>query len=166
MIRRLLLAALFVTIATPGRAQAIGIDHLTPPLPSADARKAADIASWGTAIADVGLDARASWECADRARCFELQGVRTGVVYGIAFLAKILVHRDRPCAPSCGIDNPAYSFFSAHTAIAFSTLGGPRLAVALPFAVGTGGLRVAAGKHWLSDVLVGAGVGAIASRIR
>lgn len=49
---------------------------------------------------------------------------------------------------------------------AFAGLGGPRLEFALPLAVSTGGLRVAADKHWLTDVLAGAAVGAITSRIR
>lgn len=136
-------------------------------LPTAGERKAADIASWATVITVVVLDAKASWDCQDRTRCFELQGIRTGVVYGSVFAAKLAVHRARPCAPSdCGIDNPDFSFFSAHTAIAFSTIGGPRLSVSLPLAISTGGLRVAAGKHWVSDTLVGAGVGYAASFIR
>ncbi len=50
--------------------------------------------------------------------------------------------------------------------VGFSTVGSSRLAFSLPLAIGTGGLRVAAGKHWVSDVLVGAGVGLLTSRIR
>jgi membrane-associated phospholipid phosphatase len=85
-----------------------------------------------------------------------LYGLRLGVTYGAAFAAKKLVHRERPCAPlDCGIDNPDFSFYVGHTALAFSTLGGPRLSVALPLAISTGGLRVAGGKHYLTDVLVG-----------
>jgi membrane-associated phospholipid phosphatase len=96
------------------------------------------------------------------------QCVRLGLTYGASQLVKMLVHRQRPCAPSntCGIDTPDASFYSMHTAFAFETLGGPRLAVALPLSIGTGGLRIAANKHWLSDVLVGAAVGAATSRIR
>lgn len=138
----------------------------TPPLPTRPERTAADVASWATVAADVALDTRASWECPDRARCLERQGLRTAAVYTTVFAAKIWVHRDRPCAPDCGIDRPDTSFFSGHTALAFSTLGGPRLAVALPLAISTGGLRVAAGKHFVSDVLMGALVGAATSRIR
>lgn len=99
-------------------------------------------------------------------RCFELQALRTGVTYGLVGLAKWLLPRERPCAPACGIDGADQSFFSGHTAIAFSTVGGPRLAFSLPLAIGTGNLRVAAGKHWITDVLVGAGVGLATSRIR
>ena len=157
---------IMVTLSRLTSAQALLIDRATPPFPTPSERKAADIASWATAIAAAALDTRASWNDPQRLRAFERQGIRVGVVYGSAFLVKSLVHRSRPCAPACGIDNPDYSFFSAHTALAFSTLGGPRLAVDLPLTISTGGLRVAAGKHWLSDVLVGAGVGALTSRIR
>lgn len=135
-------------------------------LPTPGQRAAADWISWGTAITAVAVDTRASFECPDRVRCLEREGLRLGIVYGAAFLTKILVHRDRPCAPECGIDNPAYSFFSAHTALTFSSVGGARLSVALPLAITTGGLRVAAGKHWATDVLAGAGVGLLVSRLR
>ena len=136
-------------------------------LPTPGERHAADIASWGTVLADIALDVKASWNCERRARCFELQGVRLGVTYGVDYLVKTAVHRMRPCAPNdCGIDKPNASFYSAHTAAAFQTLGGPRLAFALPFAIATGGLRVAAGKHWITDVLAGAGAGYLASKIR
>jgi membrane-associated phospholipid phosphatase len=148
-------------------AQALPIDTLTPALPSQGARTVADVASWATVLVTVVADAKASWDAPDRLRAFELQGIRVGVTYGAVFAAKYLVHRERPCAPSsCGIDNPDMSFFSGHTALAFSTLGGPRLSVALPLSISTGGLRVMANKHYLTDVLVGAGVGALTSRIR
>jgi len=155
------LAILFALLAAPVQAER----RLA--LPSEGARRAADAISWGTVLAVVALDTKASVDCADRRRCFERQGVRIGVTYGAVFAAKLLVHRARPCAPDdCGADNPNFSFFSAHTAAAFQALGGPRLAVSVPLAVSTGGLRVMAGKHYLSDVAVGAGVGALMSRIR
>lgn len=129
-------------------------------------RQVADVASYVTAAVPIALDAKASWECADRARCFELQGVRLGVAYGIAFLAKTFIHEDRPCAPDCGVDRADASFFSAHTMLPFTALGGPRVAIVVPFGVSTGGLRVAAGKHWWWDTVVGAAVGLVTSRIR
>ncbi len=136
-------------------------------LPTATERRVADVASWTSVVTLISLDAKSSWDCIDRLRCFELQGLRTGVVYGSAFAVKFLVHRARPCAPvDCGSDNPHSSFFSAHTAIAFSTLGGPRLSISLPLASATGVLRVAAGKHWMTDVIAGAAVGSLVSRIR
>lgn len=157
---------LFVLVASTASGQALPLDKWTPVLPTAAERHAADLASWGTALAGVGFDTKASWDAEDRRRAFLLQGVRVGVTYGAVFVVKSLVHRARPCAPACGSDNANWSFYSAHTALAFQTLGGPRLAFELPLAVSTGGLRVAAGKHWLTDVLTGAAIGAATSRIR
>jgi membrane-associated phospholipid phosphatase len=146
------------------------LDSLTPPLPTVGERKAAEIASWATVIVALALDANATiGKCDGQDQCYRavtLTGVRIGATLGATALVKHFVQRDRPCAPSCGIDTANASFYSGHTALAFSTLGGPRLAFALPLSVGTAGLRVAAGKHWLSDVLVGAGVGLLTSRIR
>lgn len=156
---------LILLCAVPAGAQT-PVDRWAPSLPTKAERTTADIASWGTVLADVVLDARASWQSPRRLRAFELQGARVAVTYGAVFIAKQLVHRMRPCALDCGLDNPRFSFYSAHTALAFSTLGGPRLSVSLPLAVSTGGLRVAAGKHWLTDVLTGAAAGALTSRIR
>ncbi len=127
-------------------------------------RDAANVASWiGVAVA-VALDSKASWDCPQRLRCFAMQGVRNGVTYGAVFAVKKLVHRERPCAPfDCGTDNPFSSFYSAHAAEAFASLGGcghgPRLAVVLPVAIGTAVGRVRAGKHYVSDVVVGAAAG-------
>jgi membrane-associated phospholipid phosphatase len=94
-------------------------------------------------------------------------------------IAKLLVGRQRPLAhfrlvsvePRNPDDN--LSFYSGHTSLAFSlavasgtvaSLRGYRLAPAvwagsLPVAVVTGYLRIAADKHYLSDVLAGAVVG-------
>ncbi|HYM26315.1 MAG TPA: phosphatase PAP2 family protein [Vicinamibacterales bacterium] len=169
------LLALGFSLAMLGRAQAqpLAIDKLTPPLPTAGERTAADVASWATVIADVAFDTKASWDAPNRLRAFELQGARVGATYGAVFAAKLLLHRVRPCAyglperdepeTACGIDNPDYSFFSGHTALAFaSAVGGPRLAFSLPLAISTGGLRIAAGKHYLTDSLFGALAGAAA----
>lgn len=168
--RTALLLTVLLSTAAPAAAQSLPIDKLTPPLPSQTARTVADVASWGTVIAAVALDAKATiGGCSDQDRCYHavlFTGLRVGATFGAVLAVKHLVHRQRPCAPECGIDNPDYSFFSGHTALAFSTIGGPRLSVALPLAVSTGGLRIAAGKHYLTDVLAGAGVGLLTSRIR
>jgi len=145
---------------------AVGSAETRIELPTASERRIADIASWGTVLTVVALDTQTSWKAPDPGHAFLLEGLRLGTTYGVVFLAKSLIHRDRPCAPDCGIDNPESSFFSGHTAGAFQTIGGPRLAFSLPFAVSTGTLRVAAGKHWVTDTLVGAGVGLLTSRIR
>lgn len=168
----LITVALLALVARTAAAQPIPLDLLTPPLPTAAERRAADVASWVTVSAAVALDAHATWttHCQsswdDCEAALVRAGIRVGVTYGAVYLIKAIVHRERPCASACGIDGQYASFYSAHTALAFSTLGGPRLAVSLPLAVSTGALRVAAGKHWLTDVLTGAAVGAITSRIR
>lgn len=174
--KKILFVAAFVFVALliprKGDAQGLkGIDTLTPPLPTTAERKAADIASWVTVGANVALDLTSTInDCRDGGDCrraLTLAGTRYGVTFGATQLLKVLVHRERPCAPDgCGIDNPNYSFPSGHTAFAFTALGGPRLEVALPLAIGTGGLRVMAGKHWVTDTLAGAAIGALASRIR
>lgn len=140
--------------------------------PTAAERHAADLASWVTVGLAVAGDVVGTWQghCRDTWDHCEVALVKSGLRYGVNIgatqLVKHLVHRDRPCAPSCGVDAPDQSFFSGHTAIAFSTVGGARLAFSVPLAIGTGGLRVAAGKHWASDTVVGALVGLATSRIR
>ena len=62
----------------------------------------------------------------------------------------------------CGTDNPRWSFYSAHTALAFaSAFGSCRVSIALPIAAGTGYFRIAAGRHYLTDVLAGAAAGTL-----
>ena len=156
------LASIFVAVslARSASAQGTSFDRLTPAFPTAGERTAADVASWVTVGTAVALDLRAAWRSGDRKHQLHLAGARIFATWTLASLAKGLAHRERPD----GSNN--LSFYSMHTAMAFQTLGGPRVSVALPLSVGTGGLRVAAGKHWLTDVLVGAGVGALTSRIR
>jgi membrane-associated phospholipid phosphatase len=132
-------------------------------LPTTSEQRVADLASWATVLTALTLDGLDT----PRSRGPLLKtGLRVGLAIGTTQIVKQLVHRHRPCAPVCGIDSPDSSFFSMHTTLAFSTLGGPRLAFAIPLAVGTGTGRVLANKHWLTDTLVGAGVGAALSRIR
>jgi membrane-associated phospholipid phosphatase len=163
---------LLLCLPSPARAQAIAIDKWTPALPTAGERRAADIASWGTVLTTLTLDGVQTWKAScegPRDACFAAlgkAGLRVGGTVLLSEVVKRVVHRARPCAPACGIDSPYSSTWSMHTALAFSALGGPRLSIALPLAIGTGGLRVLGDKHWLSDVLLGAGVGALTSRIR
>jgi membrane-associated phospholipid phosphatase len=133
-------------------------------LPTAAGRKAADIASWATAGTLVTLDAIHSAKADNPGRAFTVQGARIGVTYGGVWLAKTLVHRTRPCAPECGIDNPFLSFYSGHSATAGQAIGGARLSITLPLALGTGGLRILAGKHYFTDVVAGELAGYAASR--
>lgn len=157
---------LLLLFAVRASAQPVALDHLTPALPTAAEQHAASVASWVTAVLPIVLDTRASWMSPKKVKAFELQSVRLGVTYGAAQLLKLAIHRERPCAPLCGVDNPARSFPSLHTAFACTALGGPGLAIAVPLAAGTAGLRIAANKHWLTDVLTGCALGALASRIR
>jgi len=159
--------AILVRVVLVGAGTGVASAETRPQLPASGQRRAADIASWVTVVAAVTLDTRASGEAPDRERALVRQGIRLGVTAGVVFAAKRFVHRARPCAPDgCGADDPDQSFFSGHAATAFQARRGPRLAVFLPLAISTGGLRVAAGKHWLTDALVGAGVGYAVSFIR
>lgn len=133
-------------------------------LPTRSERQAANLASWGSALTLVSIDTMHAFRSQEPRRALLKEGERLGATYAAVFLAKALVHRARPCAPLCGSDNPNFSFFSGHTAVAFQAIGGARLTLTVPLAGSTGALRVAAGKHWPSDVLAGAVVGAAASR--
>jgi len=164
--KAILALILFLISVATASAQSVSFDRLTPPLPNQTSRKVADLASYATVGIPLALDAYSAWKGDNRKHDLFLMGARLGVVAIAGAIAKGDAHRLRPCAPSCGIDQPNTSFFSLHTAFAFSTLGGPRLRIALPLAAGTGGLRIAAGKHWLTDVLAGAAVGTLAANIR
>jgi membrane-associated phospholipid phosphatase len=122
---------------------------------------------------DVGLQMFAI-----QAQAFAITGFVTSLVK--------LSGRERPCAQSadsssgdvdCG--NPNRSYFSGHTSLAFAgagltcaehrhfqffgRIGDPMAcAGALALAATTGVFRVVANRHWMSDVITGAGVGLVA----
>ena len=87
-------------------------------------------------------------------------GISTGLKYAI--------NKTRP-------DGGEYSFPSGHTTIAFTNAAvlcnefnrtSPVLAYSgYAFAVTTGAFRVINNRHWLSDVLVGAGIGILATNL-
>lgn len=160
MVKILASILLVLGLAHSAHGQALPIDKLTPYLPTQSERQAANIASWGTLGTTMALDIKSAWDSPDRDRALRLAGERIAITAATGYLTKFLTHRMRPDGSN------AQSFFSLHTAFAFSTLGGPRRSVALSMSISTAGLRVAAGKHWLTDVLVGAGVGSLTSRIR
>ncbi len=169
--RILLIGALCVLIPTLAAAQPSRFDpNLALPTPAE--RHAADVASWATVATAIALDGVSTWKTHCEATWDECEGalvkagLRIGITFGAAQLAKALTHRLRPCAPACGNDAPDTSLYSMHTAFAAQTIGGPRLAVTLPLVIGTGGLRVAAGKHYLTDTLIGAAAGALVGRLR
>jgi len=91
-------------------------------------------------------DARARWGFA----------CRLGLTMGIAELTKRLVHRERPNG------SDAMSFFSEHTALA-TTAAHSSLSASLAVTVGWG--RMSGGKHFASDVAVGAGVGLFTRKV-
>lgn len=87
-----------------------------------------------------------------------------GVNAGINQLVKYQVGRERPD----GSDN--LSFYSGHTSNSFAASGILCLAskkicpYGLALATSVGLLRVSANKHWLSDVLIGGGIGYVNGR--
>lgn len=97
---------------------------------------------------------------------------RTGAVaaayvanYGVNHVAKLIFSRERPD----GSDR--LSFWSGHASTSFVSVGsvcyqGEALpcAIAAGLGVGVAYLRVAGGKHFPSDVMVGAGIGYAAGR--
>jgi hypothetical protein len=131
-------------------------------LPTPTERHVADIASYATVGLNVWLDTKASClEAVDRKRGCLTEVARLGTTWVAVALLKHVFPRDRPCAPSCGIDPVNEDVPSGHTAFSVAAMEGPRLAVTIPLAVSSGGLRLAAGKHDWIGVLTGAGVGAL-----
>lgn len=129
-------------------------------LPTPAERHAAHVVSNVTVATSLALDTWRSLRSEDRTHALVYQGMRVAFVVGLSEAVKSLELSERPD------HSDLKSFWSEHTALAFSGLGGSRFYVSVPLAVSTGGLRIAAGRHRLLDVLVGAGVGALASRIR
>ena len=150
--RALLLALLF--LPSPAFAQA-----LTTPTE----QRIADIASYATVGLNIALDTRSScWQAADRKRGCVMEAARLGTTWGSVALLKHYLPRDRPCAPSCGIDAPNADFPSGHTAFAVTAASDARTWF---FAFNTGELRILANKHDLIGVLGGAAVGAATGRL-
>lgn len=147
--------------ASHASAQPLPGDRLVSAWPVGGQRMA-EVLSTGTVVAAVVADTVSSWRASERREAFMWQAGRTGAVLGSTWLVKRLLPRQRPCAPACGHEQPRASFWSGHTALAFSGLGGARVAITVPLGAGTGYLRIAANKHYLTDVLVGAAVGVAA----
>lgn len=92
--------------------------------------------------------------------CLGREGLRVGLAIGVAEATKFAIHRTRPDA------SDRKSFFSEHTAIACTAgLSSKRELLGLALCGAAGYLRVAGERHWLTDVVVGAGVGFGMSRI-
>lgn len=152
--RTLALCICMVSLSTPVRAE------MRVQLPTETGRRIADVASWGTLAAAIAVD---TVECDRRLSCFLAEAGRLGIVAAATSITKHQIHRDRPCAPVCGLEDSGASFFSGHTAVAFSAVR-RRPWIVVPLAIATGVLRVSAGKHWMTDVAAGAFVGTMTSR--
>jgi hypothetical protein len=159
-----LILALCLFMAVPVSAQS----RFT--LPTENERQAANIASWVTLGVEMGLDAKASWGCGDgkRVRCFEMQALRTGGVMATGWAVNKLFPRNRPCAPSCGADNPTANRLSMHMAQATAAIPfgqrcspGPRVGVQWSLAVGTGAGRWFSARHDLPALALGAATGVV-----
>ncbi len=111
---------------------------------------AANIASYIPVAASIVYDSYKSYKSVDRKKAFALQGLKTGTNLVASELIKLAVHRIRPDLS----DNK--SFPSEHTELAAM---GSSIAISIPLAAGTGYLRMAANKHFLTDTLTGLGIG-------
>ena len=139
-------------LAAPAAAQGNG------PLAWAAHRDAADHVSTWLVAGQLGADTLRAFRADDRRHQVGCLGLRVGLTIGAAETVKRLVHRTRPD----GADRQ--SFYSEHTALAVVSAGW-RVQVSVPIAVGAGYLRIAADKHFPSDVAVGAVAGLLARRV-
>lgn len=130
----------------------------TQPAAWSSHRKIADAISTAAVAANIGGEVVAAWKAPDRKRALGCVALRDGLVIGATELTKVLVHRTRPD----GSDNK--SFYSEHTALAMLNTGW-KFQVSIPIAISAGYGRAAAGKHYGTDILVGAGVGVLASKL-
>ncbi len=116
---------------------------------------AANITSYIPVAASIVYDSYKSYKSEDRKKAYALQGLKTGVNLLSAELIKLAVHRTRPDHS----DNK--SFPSEHTEL---TAMGSSIAISIPLAAGTGYLRMAANKHFLTDTITGLGIGFLTGR--
>lgn len=130
---------------------------LAAPANAADRKKIADVASYGAVAAQLTLDSVHSWRSPHRRTELKQEAWRVGLTVSISEIVKRLVHEKRPD----GSDDK--SFFSEHTALAASAQGW-KLEIGIPLTGGTAVGRVVARKHYVWDVLVGAGVGTLVER--
>jgi membrane-associated phospholipid phosphatase len=144
---------LFACLSVGAFAQPLPIDKFTPALTTPWNRQIANIASDVTVAASIALDTWDSWKSQDGKRAFTKQAERTAIILSVTELTKRLVHRERPD------QSDRLSFYSEHTAFAASAIGGQHCGVSIPLTFGTGAGRILAGRHYLTDTLVGAVVG-------
>jgi hypothetical protein len=147
-------AVLFIFCPSVARTQPTSLDPSNLAWQTQNQNKAA-ILSDITVTAAILEDTYESWKSSDRKKAFAQQSFRTSIDVGLVELVKLVVHRQRPDKS----DNK--SFFSEHTELAAM---GYNLKFAIPLGVSTGYFRIAADKHYLTDVLVGLVAGVVTSR--
>lgn len=148
------LIGLFILVPTICSAQPTSID---PKGLAWDNTRNAQIISNITVGISIGLDTIDSWKSTDRKRAFIKQGERTIILILSDEISKRVFHRTRPD----NSDN--LSFPSEHTGFAAMNR---RWEIQVPLMTSTGYLRIAANKHYLTDVIVGGLVGSLVNRIR
>lgn len=142
-------ALLAVLMAVPVAAQE------TQPLAwAAEHRALAGHLSDGSVAAAIALDTAHSV----RTHTWKPQACRMGLTIGTTEIVKRVVNRTRPD----GSDRS--SFWSEHTAVAMQASGW-RFSIGVPIAIGAGYFRMAANKHYASDVAAGALMGFVAQKV-
>ena len=152
-----LVVTLFLALAAPISAQPLAIDRAVARWVESDG-----FLSDATLATAIGLEVAEAWEADDRKDALVRAGLTHGVVEAATRGLKFARRRARPCAPSCGREDPDHSFPSGHTAHAFAAAASGRFVVSLPLAVVTGTERVRIRRHHFTDILAGAGLGWLA----
>lgn len=122
-----------------------------------DERKVYDVISYVTAGVQIGADTIHSITSNDKKKEIKQQLIRDGITIGVSELLKRTVHKSRPD----GSDN--MSFPSEHTSLTAASQGW-NFYIGIPLTGVTGFGRVKAKKHYILDVLVGAGIGSLVER--
>jgi hypothetical protein len=138
-------ALILLLLASPVRAE-------DQPAAWSQGKKLADWTSTGLVGAQIVADGWTSRHDLGSFAC------RIGLTVGAAELVKHTVSRTRPD----GSDR--MSFYSEHTALA-TVSSGWKFQIGIPVAIGAGYLRMGAGKHFASDVAVGAVAGLLAQKV-
>lgn len=123
--------------------------------PLSQQHTAAVVSDWLVA-GQIGVDTVHSLLSENKKQALGCQAFRVGLTVAAAEATKRLVHRQRPDGSDFN------SFYSEHSAIAMVSSG---WRFQYSVAIGTGYLRVAAHKHYISDVLTGFGAGYLARRV-